>query len=347
MGNDEHHMALPKLYGAPAYARPAAPVVATPEAVRSGRPAARDIPDRGGARALLRAPGAGLRRRRRGRPRRDIRRRRSRGLADAARPALPPRLDHVAHPRRRRELLGGLTPPAPASSDRSWGSSSIGQSGGLISRWFQVRVLAPLPPRCPRPGLVARRVQRVPDATTAHREAGEPHEAGSSTGDGTHGVLVARPGRPGPAQPRRRPDDDPGPPRHRARHGRPDAQRRHRQPRASGPTVRGAARRPTPAIAGRGPGAAGGRRVRCPGRPGSRPQRPARRPARQRGWRLRIRQRCRDRLRSAALTARTSRSRADPARRPSGSGPRTARATGARTDDRPPVAGSTGADEPR
>ena len=30
MGNDEHHMALPKLYGAPAYARPAAPVVATP-----------------------------------------------------------------------------------------------------------------------------------------------------------------------------------------------------------------------------------------------------------------------------------------------------------------------------
>ena len=31
MGNDEHHMALPKLYGAPAYARPAAPVVATPK----------------------------------------------------------------------------------------------------------------------------------------------------------------------------------------------------------------------------------------------------------------------------------------------------------------------------
>ena len=29
MGNDEHHMALPKLYGAPAYARPSAPVVAT------------------------------------------------------------------------------------------------------------------------------------------------------------------------------------------------------------------------------------------------------------------------------------------------------------------------------
>ena len=31
MGNDEHHMALPKLYGAPAYARPAAPVVASPK----------------------------------------------------------------------------------------------------------------------------------------------------------------------------------------------------------------------------------------------------------------------------------------------------------------------------
>jgi len=29
VGNDEHHMALPKLYGAPAYARPSAPVVAT------------------------------------------------------------------------------------------------------------------------------------------------------------------------------------------------------------------------------------------------------------------------------------------------------------------------------
>ena len=29
MGNDEHHMALPKLYGAPAYARPSVPVVAT------------------------------------------------------------------------------------------------------------------------------------------------------------------------------------------------------------------------------------------------------------------------------------------------------------------------------
>ena len=29
MGTDERHMALPKLYGAPAYARPSAPVVAT------------------------------------------------------------------------------------------------------------------------------------------------------------------------------------------------------------------------------------------------------------------------------------------------------------------------------
>ena len=29
MGTDEQHMALPKLYGAPAYARPSAPVVAT------------------------------------------------------------------------------------------------------------------------------------------------------------------------------------------------------------------------------------------------------------------------------------------------------------------------------
>ena len=28
MGNDERHMALPKLYGAPAYARPSAPVAA-------------------------------------------------------------------------------------------------------------------------------------------------------------------------------------------------------------------------------------------------------------------------------------------------------------------------------
>ena len=27
MANDDHHMALPKLYGAPAYARPSAPVV--------------------------------------------------------------------------------------------------------------------------------------------------------------------------------------------------------------------------------------------------------------------------------------------------------------------------------
>src|SRR4029079_17131899 len=31
VGNDEHHMALPKLYGAPAYARPAAPVAASPK----------------------------------------------------------------------------------------------------------------------------------------------------------------------------------------------------------------------------------------------------------------------------------------------------------------------------
>ena len=30
MGTDERHMALPKLYGAPAYARPTVPVVAAP-----------------------------------------------------------------------------------------------------------------------------------------------------------------------------------------------------------------------------------------------------------------------------------------------------------------------------
>ena len=101
MGNDEHHMALPKLYGAPAYARPAAPVVATPKPfdpddlpletylTEEERELVTEL------QARIYAGGVA------GDPSRYPRWR-SRGLADAARPALPPRLDHVAHPRRRR-----------------------------------------------------------------------------------------------------------------------------------------------------------------------------------------------------------------------------------------------------
>ena len=277
MGNDEHHMALPKLYGAPAYARPAAPVVATPKPFDPD-----DLPletylteeERG---ALLRAPGADLRRWRRGRPRRDIRRWRSRGLADAARPALPPRLDHVAHPRRRRELLGGLTPPAPASSDRSWGSSSIGQSGGLISRWFQVRVLAPLPPRRPPPGssLAACNASLTPRRRTARRANRSTRDPRPATGR-TRARRQAGP--PGPAQPRRRPMTT-----RTAATPRPAwATRRGATTSTapgSGPTERGAARSPTPAAAGTPVRRRRAATPRRPRRPGSRSQRPAGRPA--------------------------------------------------------------------
>ena len=54
-------------------------------------------------------------------------------------------LQHPRHSRARSfEADGGSVRPSGCSIARR-GSSSIGQSGGLISRWFQVRVLAPLP----------------------------------------------------------------------------------------------------------------------------------------------------------------------------------------------------------
>ena len=65
---DEQHVAMPKLYGAPAYARPPAPAEPGPP-LRSGRAAARGQPT-DEEREFGRAAGAGLRTRRRGSRRR-------------------------------------------------------------------------------------------------------------------------------------------------------------------------------------------------------------------------------------------------------------------------------------
>ena len=142
MVNDERHMALPKLYGAPAYARP--PVLPSP-VERPFDPD--DLPLEADQTIeeqefVTELQAAGLRPGHRGRARGRVRRRRSRGLADAPGPAF--RLGSITS--RFRATAGTLGGRAACRTASSWGSSSIGQSSGLISRRFQVRVLAPLPP---------------------------------------------------------------------------------------------------------------------------------------------------------------------------------------------------------
>ena len=146
MAIDEQHVALPKLYGAPAYARPPARRRDRRTALRSGRAADRGLPDRRGARASPDCSGArAWRARRRATSQVGLA---GTGLADAAgRPRrLQPRARSRGRLARRRDWHSTPARPASRCSDRPRGSSSIGQSGGLISRWFQVRVLAPLPP---------------------------------------------------------------------------------------------------------------------------------------------------------------------------------------------------------
>ena len=127
MANEEHaHVALPKLYGAPAYARP--PVLKVVTADRPFDPDSLPIEahqteeDRELAQELDESTWtAGL-----GRPDRV-----ARGLAAAARPAVPPQRDHAPDTARRRDerALTGDSAPGPTvigPTPTPWGSSSIG-----------------------------------------------------------------------------------------------------------------------------------------------------------------------------------------------------------------------------
>ena len=162
--NDERDMALPKLYGAPAYARPPALPVA-PSIVRSiptTCPLESDQIGRG-ARAAYQLQAHPTRAARRATPSRSAAGARARRCCAAGRSG-------SARSRRASRATGGssaddLEPP--------WGSSSIGQSGGLISRWFQVRVLAPLPPRWSADGGQRDRQRAISSTTCSRRLGGE------------------------------------------------------------------------------------------------------------------------------------------------------------------------------
>ena len=160
---DEQHSRAAKAVRRARHTPAAGPGRRDASPVRSGRAADRGAPDRGGARVRRDAPGARLRARRR-RPRGDGAAGDEHEHGTPAAGVQPARLAGRLGPR--------LTPDGCSRSGCSIprrGSSSIGQSGGLISRWFQVRVLAPLPtrrrdaPSCAgRRGSIASRCVRRP-----------------------------------------------------------------------------------------------------------------------------------------------------------------------------------------
>ncbi len=110
MANEEHaHVALPKLYGAPAYARP--PVLKVVTAERPFDPDSLPIEahqteeDREIAKELDESTWTAAS---------DAPSRVARGLAAAAGPAVPPQRDHAPDTARRRDerALTGIPPPA-------------------------------------------------------------------------------------------------------------------------------------------------------------------------------------------------------------------------------------------
>ena len=115
MANEEHaHVALPKLYGAPAYARP--PVLKVVTAERPFDPDSLPIEahqteeDREFTKELDESTWT---------------------AASPAGPALPPQRHHAPHTARRRDerALTGIPPPCPTvigPTPAPWGSSSIG-----------------------------------------------------------------------------------------------------------------------------------------------------------------------------------------------------------------------------
>ena len=139
MSIDEQHVALPKLYGAPAYARPPAP---------SRRWRAPSIRTNCRSRPTRPTRSASSRRRSRRGPTRPV-------ASTLGGNGQSETSTSTGLRPRAFSLRGDSGPARPSADDRGIhasgcsiarrGSSSIGQSGGLISRWFQVRVLAPLP----------------------------------------------------------------------------------------------------------------------------------------------------------------------------------------------------------
>ena len=122
MANEEHaHVALPKLYGAPAYARP--PVLTVVTAERPFDPDSLPIEahqteeEREFAKELDAVDlDGGL-----GRPDRV-----ARGLAAAARPAVPAQRDHAPDTARRRDERALTGIPPPADRDRA-DADSVGE----------------------------------------------------------------------------------------------------------------------------------------------------------------------------------------------------------------------------